>query len=240
MKPIYEARAWRDDDWWLVRVVGASDDADLAPLNALTQARTLAQVEPMARDLVATILDAEEGTFDITVNFDLSDDVGELVHQARASRAWVEAAKELWQDRSTAAARALAEKGYSLRETAALLGLSHQRVDQLLNAPESVMERAFADSLASNLAGTGAASLRGADVIFVLSRPAGSEGGRPYLAEMDPQFKDEAIAAVLAWRARLAGHAPGKEAPDQGAPEGRSPAQPATDVIGQGWAVVQI
>jgi hypothetical protein len=45
---------------------------------------------------------------------------------------------------------------------------------------------------------------------------------------------------VPAGQARLAGHAPGKEAPDEGAPEDRSPAQPAADVIGQGWAVVQI
>lgn len=134
MKPIYQVRVWPDGDWWLARVVAAGDDADPAPLNAITQARSLAKIESMARDLVATILDADEDNFDIDIDYDLPDDVGELVSQAKGAHAWLDAAQELWQDRSAAAAQALAEKGYSLRETATLLGLSHQRVDQLLGS----------------------------------------------------------------------------------------------------------
>jgi hypothetical protein len=132
MKPTYQVKVWPDDDWWLARVVGASDGADGTPLNALTQARSLAKLDPMARDLIATILDADEDTFDIEVIYELPEDVNEMVCQARGAREWADAAQELWQERSTVAAKALAEKGYSLRETATLLGLSHQRVDQLL------------------------------------------------------------------------------------------------------------
>ena len=132
MKPTYQVRVWQEDEWWLARVVAASEGADSAPLNAITQARSLAKIESMARDLIATILDADEGTFDAELEYVLPDDVGDLVCQAKGARAWLDAAQELWQERSTAAARALADKGYSLRETATLLGLSHQRVDQLL------------------------------------------------------------------------------------------------------------
>lgn len=134
MKPTYEIRAWQEDDWWLARVMTASDGADATPLNAITQARTLTKIEPMARDLVATILDVDEGSFDIEVDYRLPHDVGELLGQAKGARAWLDAAQELWQERSAVAARTLTAHGYSLREAATLLGLSHQRVDQLLAA----------------------------------------------------------------------------------------------------------
>jgi len=135
VKPVYRIRAWREDGWWLAQVIGASDGADQAPLNALTQARSLARVEPMSRDLVATVLDAGDGDFDVEVEYDLPGSAGELVTQVRGARACLDAAQGVWQERSAAAARALTAQGYSLREAAALLGLSHQRVGQLLDGP---------------------------------------------------------------------------------------------------------
>jgi hypothetical protein len=132
MKPTYQVKVWQEGDWWLARVVAASEGADRAPFNAITQARSLAKIESMGRDLIATILDADEADFDVEFEYVLPGDVGELVCQAKGARAWLDAAQDLWQERSTVAAHALAEKGYSLRETATLLGLSHQRVDQLL------------------------------------------------------------------------------------------------------------
>jgi hypothetical protein len=61
----YTVKITHEDDWWLARVTGASEGADTSPLNALTQARTADSAEEMARDLIATILDAEEQEFDI-------------------------------------------------------------------------------------------------------------------------------------------------------------------------------
>jgi hypothetical protein len=134
MKPTYHLRVWQEDGWWLARVTAASDGADTSPLNALTQARSLARIESMGRDLIATILDADENAFEAGFEYLLPGDSGELVCQAKGARAWLDAARDLWQERSAAAARALAEEGYSLRETATLLGLSHQRVDQILGS----------------------------------------------------------------------------------------------------------
>lgn len=134
MKPTYQVRVWQEDSWWLARVMTASDGADASPLNALTQARNLARIESMGRDLIATILDTDEDTFDVQYEYLLPGDSGELVCQAKGARAWLEAAQDLWQERSAAAARALADEGYSLREAATLLGLSHQRVDQILGS----------------------------------------------------------------------------------------------------------
>jgi hypothetical protein len=134
MTPVYQVRVWQDAEWWLARITGASEGADPAPLNALTQARSLARIETMGRDLIATILDSDEASFEIDVEYDLPGDAGDLVRQATGARAWLEAAQDLWHERSAAAAQELAGRGYSLRDAAALLRLSHQRVDQLLGS----------------------------------------------------------------------------------------------------------
>lgn len=132
MKPVYRTKVWQEGDWWLARVMSASEGADQTPLNALTQARTLSRIDQMSRDLIATILDADEADFDVDPSYELPDDLGDLLCEAKGARAWLEAAQDLWSERASITAHALTEKGYSLRETATLLGLSHQRVDQLL------------------------------------------------------------------------------------------------------------
>jgi hypothetical protein len=134
VKPTYQVRAWQEDNWWLARVMAASDGADTSPLNAITQARSVAKIESMSRDLIATILDVADDAFDVKFEYLLPGESGDLVCQARGARAWLDAAQDLWQERSATAARALAEEGFSLRETATLLGLSHQRVDQILGS----------------------------------------------------------------------------------------------------------
>jgi hypothetical protein len=132
MRAAYQLRVWQEDDWWLARVVAASEGANNAPLNAITQARSLSRIDSMGRDLIATILDADETDFDVEFEYALPDDLGELIHDAKGARGWLDAAQALWQERSAVAARALTDRGYSLREAATLMGLSHQRIDQLL------------------------------------------------------------------------------------------------------------
>jgi hypothetical protein len=124
MKPTYDVRAWREDGWWLARVVGASMGADRTPINALTHARTLAKIEQTARDLVATILDTSDEAFDIELEFILPHELETVVCEAIGARTWLDAAQELWRDHSEVAVRALTAQGFSQRDTAKLLGLS--------------------------------------------------------------------------------------------------------------------
>jgi hypothetical protein len=130
--PRYQIRIWPEGDGWLARVISASAGADQAPVDAVTQSRTLVTIEPMVRELIATILDAGEGDFDLDLDYRVADDLRELISQAKGARAWLDAARELWQERLLSAVQGLASAGFSLRETALLLGLSHQRVAQLL------------------------------------------------------------------------------------------------------------
>jgi transcriptional regulator with XRE-family HTH domain len=141
MKPVYQVKAWQDNDWWLAQVVSASEDADLKPINALTQAKNLNKIEHMARDLIATILDKTQDAFELKIDYILPDDIDSVVRDANSARAWLESAQEMWQERSALAAQSLTEHGFSLRETARLLGISHQRVDQILTEKRAVQSR---------------------------------------------------------------------------------------------------
>lgn len=217
--PAYQMKAWQEEGWWLARVTGASDGADPAPLNALTQARSLGRIEAMGRDLIATVLDADETSFDVEMEYVLPGDAGALVCQARGARAWLEAAQELWHERSAVAARALAGRGYSLREAAALLGLSYQRVDQLLDSqPRHTQLDAVVLECASGPAG-GPQQARPDDVdaLVVLRRHAASQGGGlagPPASELEARF-GERIRALLADMASHYAQAPdsGRHAP---------------------------
>ncbi|WP_326645119.1 hypothetical protein OG884_12200 [Streptosporangium sp. NBC_01755] len=210
MKPVYEVRAWQEDGWWLARVMAAGDGADSTPLNALTQARTLTKIEYMARDLIATILDVEQDAFEIELMYDLPNDVGELLCEAKGARAWLDAAQELWQERSTIAARALTEKGYSLRETATLLGLSHQRVDQLLRVNEGhgrsnvlALQVKIYRNMGSFAHCTKVSSLEDADVVLVLRSAAeDGESGAPGDDEMREKLREQLRAAIAACLSR--------------------------------------
>jgi hypothetical protein len=124
MKPTYEVRAWREHDWWLARVVAASDGADAAPLEGVAHARTLTRIEQAARDLVATVLDVPDESFDLDVEYILPPEVDSLVCEAIGARTWMDAATELWHERSAVAVNALRCYGFTRNEAATLLGLS--------------------------------------------------------------------------------------------------------------------
>ena len=47
-----------------------------SPLNALTQARSLAKIGPMGSDLIATILDADHETFEVDIGYALPGETG--------------------------------------------------------------------------------------------------------------------------------------------------------------------
>lgn len=64
-KPTYTIQAWHEDPWWIAKVTETTNGADPAPKGSVTQALTLDGVEPMARDLIATILDTKPDAFDI-------------------------------------------------------------------------------------------------------------------------------------------------------------------------------
>lgn len=70
VKPCYEVRAWKDDDWWLAEVIAVSQGADTRPMKYVTQAKDSVDIPTMAADLIATVLDVSPETFDLHISYD--------------------------------------------------------------------------------------------------------------------------------------------------------------------------
>lgn len=120
---VYTAEVQRDGRYWLIRV---------PEVDRWTQARSLREVETMARDLVAVMRDVDPDSFELAMEITLPEQVRKHLEAAarlreESARANAAAAKE-----ARAAARALADMGMSLRDVGVALGVSPQRASQLL------------------------------------------------------------------------------------------------------------
>lgn len=125
-KKTYVAIYERDPevDAWNVRIDGID--------GCQTYGRSLRQAQSRIAEALAVWLDREPDT--VTIRHQLPADlvrVADRVTRARAEaeRAGTEAQREVLE-----AARTLTERGLSRRDAAELLGISHQRVQQLLEA----------------------------------------------------------------------------------------------------------
>ena len=61
MSNTYKANVTRDGKWWMI---------DVPELDAVTQARNEGEVQVMARDLIATILDCPVDDVAVDLNFE--------------------------------------------------------------------------------------------------------------------------------------------------------------------------
>jgi hypothetical protein len=114
-------RGPEDDRFWLVNVAGEPA--------AHTFGRSLAEAKRNAVEMVALWFDREPDTFDIDWDVRLGK-LGRPVKDARAAIAHVEEDRR----RRDEAVRALTAAGVSYRDIGELLGLSFQRVAQIVNA----------------------------------------------------------------------------------------------------------
>jgi hypothetical protein len=124
----------RSQRWWAIRIPEVP--------GAFSQARRLDQVERLVRDVVSLALEIPPDSFDVRIETSLPGDIqralelaSELRHQAQLAVANANGA-------TMAAARLLVDQeGLTMREAGQLLGLSHQRVAQLLRVANSAPER---------------------------------------------------------------------------------------------------
>lgn len=99
----------------------------------VTQSRSLASAEGMVRDYICMDFDVEPDSFDVTITPEVSAlDVD--VQAARTAIDEAAAAQRAAALQSRAVARALKDAGLSGADVAAVLGVSTQRVSQLLKA----------------------------------------------------------------------------------------------------------
>ena len=120
-------RVFREGKWWVADVVGVP--------GAATETGRLSELELEVRDFLAGFYDQDDESFDLV--WDLSDVVGEegqgVWEKFVAERKALEAGRTRFETERLATLRVLHEAGVSVRDSGALVGVSHQRVSQLLN-----------------------------------------------------------------------------------------------------------
>lgn len=109
------------DDAWLVDVEGMPD--------VHTFGRTLEEAAVNAREAIAVTVDADDSEVELEEHFAVAEiNVEELAEM----RDRAQELHEIYLSRQRAAALRLAEAGVSRRDSARMLGVSHQRVQQLV------------------------------------------------------------------------------------------------------------
>lgn len=122
----YQASAVREGNWWLVTVPAVP--------GAFSQVRRLNQVEDAIREAIAFVAQIDQADVEVQVKVDLPDGVLERAEQSRAAVHQLEQAQRDAAALSRDAARALVDAGLSGYDVATVLGVSPQRVSQLINA----------------------------------------------------------------------------------------------------------
>lgn len=120
---VYTVNVRRGDTFWLVEVL---------EVDRTTQARSLREVEPMARDLVVVMTDVDPASVQLEVVVDVPEVAA--AHWQQSAELHAQAAELRAQASAEAgvAARELRSLGLTVRDIGAVLEVSYQRADQLL------------------------------------------------------------------------------------------------------------
>jgi predicted RNase H-like HicB family nuclease len=122
---VYEVTAERDGNRWFLRV------GELP--GVFSQVRRLDHAAGMARDAIAAFLDVPADGFGVTVVFRLPSDLQRDVAGVVDLRNQIDRTEREYAERTRRLAKRLVQgEGMTVREVGRVLGLSYQRVSQLV------------------------------------------------------------------------------------------------------------
>lgn len=119
----YTARAHREGAWWVAEVVGEG---------IATQAKRLDLLEPAVRDLIVAWHQVSAKSFDVEIEPEVPKGAAATVKRAQKLRGDADRLQGEAAEATREAANALVRSGLTVRDAGALLGLSYQRVGQLV------------------------------------------------------------------------------------------------------------
>ena len=121
----YQVDVVRSGNWWSITVPALT--------GVFSQAKRLDQVEAMAREAIALMLDIDEADVgDIEVVVTPPANVADALERLRAFMATATEATEAAAEARHEVAKLLRDEGLPMRDVGELIGVSHQRVSQIL------------------------------------------------------------------------------------------------------------
>lgn len=123
----YRARCERRGSGWLLWLTGPGLTEQL-----VTQARNHDELEVAARETLALVVEQPADSLRVTVELSLPAELQQAVEKADRLRRRLADLQRQSAATTQQAVQALIEAGYSQRDAASILGLSRQRISQLL------------------------------------------------------------------------------------------------------------
>lgn len=121
----YQVDVVRSGNWWSITVPALT--------GVFSQAKRLDQVEAMAREAIALMLDIDNADVgDIEVVVTPPANVADVLERLRAFMATATEATEAAAEARHEVAKLLRDEGLPMRDVGELIGVSHQRVSQIL------------------------------------------------------------------------------------------------------------
>lgn len=124
MTKLFQVTAQRSGDWWALSVDGMP--------GVHSQVRVLAKAESVIKEAIALVHNWDPDEFTVVVNPELPDELLSRVIESRTMIADTERLQREAASASREAAKALLAAGLSQRDAAYVMGVSFQRVNQLV------------------------------------------------------------------------------------------------------------
>lgn len=121
----YAVAATRVGEWWAL-------EATVPQASVRSQTRRLEQVEATAREAIALALDVPPDSFEISISISVPDDLSARIASATELTRLATDLQALALQAKRSVAAELHMQGYSVRDSGSLLGISSQRVSQLI------------------------------------------------------------------------------------------------------------
>jgi predicted RNase H-like HicB family nuclease len=131
----YTVRAeWDATGWWVVMI-------DEIP-GAITQSRRLDQVDADVAEIVKLMAGETPEDYTIQLVWAIPAGIGDKAHEAARLRVLAEEAERKAAEATAQAAQELAAAGFTYRDIGSMVGVSHQRAQQLVPGKGKPMKRA--------------------------------------------------------------------------------------------------
>ena len=124
---------WDETGWWVVTIPEVS--------GAVTQCKRLDKVPDDVGEVLELLTGKKPGTYELDVHTIVPGKAGELAAQALELRAQADALAGTVATTTCTAVVTLSKSGFSMRDIGQLVGVSHQRVDQILKADDAAPSR---------------------------------------------------------------------------------------------------
>jgi hypothetical protein len=123
---VYDVDVHREGGYWVGVARGVRGGA--------TEVRRLAKLEPEVRDLLAGLLDVDPDALQLRLHYRLSGNTEKLLREYQDARQAMDAARQRYEHAQQSIVAELRTEDVSLRDSAELLGVSFQRVQQLTHS----------------------------------------------------------------------------------------------------------